>query len=93
MEPLEFHRVDPTTIPHVDDDLDWVDAPIPVLTPVFQTPPVADHNPINNQLAKALRQLSENLNRGSAPKPQQSKAHILDTFDGSDSHKLNHFLF
>ena len=93
VEPLEFHRVDPTTIPHVDDDLDWVDAPIPVLTPVFQTPPVADRNPINNQLAKALRQLSENLNRGSAPKPQQSKAHILDTFDGSDSHKLNHFLF
>jgi len=93
VEPLEFHRVDPTTIPHVDDNLDWVDAPIPVLTPVFQTPPVADHNPINNQLAKALRQLSENLNRGSAPKPHQSKAHILDTFDGSDPHKLNHFLF
>jgi len=35
----------------------------------------------------------ENLNRGSAPKPHQSKAHIPDTFDGSDSHKLNHFLF
>ena len=93
VEPLEFHRVDPTTIPHIDDDPEWVDASIPVPTPAFQTPPVADHNPINNQLAKALRQLSENLNRGSVPKPHQSKAHILDTFDGSDPHKLNHFLF
>jgi len=27
------------------------------------------------------------------PKPHQSKACIPDTFDGSDSHKLNHFLF
>jgi len=35
----------------------------------------------------------ENLNRGSAPKPYQSKARILDTFNGSDPHKLNHFLF
>jgi len=92
-EPSEFHRVDPTTIPHINDDPDWVDAPIPVPTPVFQTPLVADHNPINNQLAEALQQLSENLNRGSAPKPHQSKAHIPDTFDGSDPHKLNHFLF
>jgi len=60
---------------------------------VFQTPPVADRNPVNNQLAEALRQLSENLNRGSAPKPHQSKARIPDIFDGSDPHKLNHFLF
>jgi len=93
VEPSEFHRVDPATIPHIDDDPDWVDAPIPVSTPVFQTLPVADHNPINNQLAKALRQILENLNRGSAPKPHQSKAHIPDTFDGSDPHKLNYFLF
>ena len=54
VEPSEFHRVDPTTIPHIDNDPDWIDAPIPVLTPVFQTPPVADRNPINNQLAEAL---------------------------------------
>jgi len=60
---------------------------------VFQTPPVTDRNPINNQLAEALQQLSENLNRGSAPKPHQLKAYILDTFDGSNPHKLNHFLF
>jgi len=93
VEPLEFHGVDPTTIPHTDDDLDWVDAPIPIPTPVFQTPPVADCNPINNQLAEALRQLLENLNRGSAPKPHQSKACIPDTFNGSDPYKLNHFLF
>jgi len=86
VEPSEFHGVDSATIPHID-------APIPVPTPAFQTPPVADHNPINNQLAEALRQISENLNRGSAPKPHQSKARILDTFDGSDPHKLNHFLF
>ena len=60
---------------------------------MFQTPPVADCNPINNQLAEALWQLSENLNRGLAPKPHQSKARIPDIFDGSDPHKLNHFLF
>jgi len=76
VEPSEFHGVDPSTVPHVDDDPDWVDTPISVPTPVFQTPPVADRNPVNNQLAKALRQLSENLNRGSAPKPHQSKACI-----------------
>jgi len=35
----------------------------------------------------------ENLNRGSVPKPHQSKACILDIFNSSDSHKLNHFLF
>jgi len=45
VESLEFHGVDPSTVPYVD-------APIPVPTPVFQTsPPVADHNPIKNQLA------------------------------------------
>jgi len=93
VEPSEFHGVDPSTVPHVDDDPDWVDAPIPVPTPVFQTPPVADHNPVNNHLAEALQQLSENLNRGSAPKPHQSKARIPDIFDGSNPHKLNHFLF
>jgi len=93
VEPLEFHSVDPSTVPHVDDDPDWVDAPIPVSTPVFQTPPVADRSPVNNQLAEALRQLLENLNRGSAPKPHQSKACIPDIFNGSDSHKFNHFLF
>jgi len=54
VEPSEFHGVDPSTVPHVDDDLDWVDAPIPVPTPVFQTPPVADRSPVNNQLAEAL---------------------------------------
>jgi len=69
VEPSEFHSVDPTTIPHVNDNPDWIDAPISVPTPVFQTlSPVADHNPVNNQLAEALQQLSENLNRGSAPK-------------------------
>jgi len=49
VEPLEFHDMDPVTIPHVDDNPDWVDAPIPILTSVFQTSfPVADHNPVNN---------------------------------------------
>jgi len=86
--------MDPVTISYVDDNPDWVNTPILAPTFVFQTsPPVADHNPINNQLAEAFRQLSENLNRGSAPKPHQSKACILDIFNGSDSHKLSHFLF
>ena len=44
VEPLEFHSVNPTTIPHIDNDLDWVDTPIPI----------ANHNPVNNQLAEAL---------------------------------------
>ena len=97
MEPSEFHGVDPSTVSHVDNDPDWVDAPNPVPTSVFQTPLVADHNPVSNpvsnQLAEALWQLLENLNKESAPKPHQSKARIPDTFDGSDPHKLNHFLF
>ena len=93
VESSEFHGVDPSTIPHVDNNPDWVDTPNPVPTPVFQTPFVSDRNPVSNQLAEALRQLLENLNRGSAPKPHQSKACIPDTFDGSDPHKLNHFLF
>ena len=50
--------MDPSTVPHVDDDPDWVDAPNPVPTSVFQTPLVADHNPVSNpvsnQLAEAL---------------------------------------
>jgi len=47
--------MDSTTIPYVNDDLNWVNGPIPVSTPVFPTsPPVADCNPINNQLAEAL---------------------------------------
>ena len=94
VESSEFHSVDPATIPHINDNLDWVDAPIPAPTPVFQTSsPVADCNPVNNQLAEALQQLSENLNRGSASKPSQLKTCILDTFDGSDPYRLNHFLF
>jgi len=35
VEPSEFHGVDPATIPHINDDPDWVDAPIPVPTPAF----------------------------------------------------------
>ena len=94
VNPLEFHNVDPVTVSHVDNDLDWVDAPIPAFTLVFQTPsPVADHNSFNNHLAEALWQLSENLNWESAPKPYQSKTCIPDTFNSSGSHKLNHFLF
>jgi len=55
VEPLEFHSVDPSTVPHINDDPDWVNAPIPVPTSVFQTSsPVADRNPVNNQLAEAL---------------------------------------
>jgi len=46
VEPSEFHSVDPSTVPHVD-------APVPIPTPVFQTSsPVANHNPVNNQLAE-----------------------------------------
>jgi len=49
VEPSEFHGADPSTVPQVDNDPDWVDAPIPILTPAFRTsPPVADRNPINN---------------------------------------------
>ena len=94
VEPSEFHGVNPSTVSHVDNNLDWVNAPISVPTPVFQTsPPVADYNPVNNQLAEALQQLSKNLNRRLAPKPHQSKARIPDIFDSSNLHKLNHFLF
>jgi len=94
VEPLEFHNVDPVTIPYVDDNPEWIDVPIPVSTSVFQAPPlVSDRNSVNNQLAEALQQLLENLNRGLAPKPHQLKVCIPNTFDSFDSHKLNHFLF
>ena len=47
--------MDPVTVSHVDNDLDWVDAPIPAFTLVFQTPSsIADHNSFNNHLAEAL---------------------------------------
>ena len=55
VNPSEFYNVDFITVPHVDDDPDWVDAPIPAPTPVFQTLSlVADYNLFNNQLAEAL---------------------------------------
>ena len=48
VEPLEFHSVDPATIPHVDNDPDWVNASIPAPTPVFQTSPLSQlcHGPV-----------------------------------------------
>jgi len=59
VDSLEFYDVDPIIVPHIDNNPDWVDtsipAPTPAPTPVFQTPlPIADYNPFNNQLAKAL---------------------------------------
>ena len=49
VDSLEFHNMDPVTIPHVNNDPDWVDAPIPIPILVFQTLPSAtDRNPINN---------------------------------------------
>jgi len=35
LDPLEYYDVDPVTIPHIDDNPDWVNAPIPVSIPVF----------------------------------------------------------
>jgi len=35
VEPSKFHGVNPATIPHINDDPDWVNAPIPVPTPAF----------------------------------------------------------
>jgi len=35
LDPLEYYDVDPVTTPHIDDDPDWVNAPIPVSIPVF----------------------------------------------------------
>ena len=59
VDSLEFYDVDPIIVPHIDNNPDWVDTPIPAPTPaptpVFQTPPpIADYNPFNNQLAEAL---------------------------------------
>jgi len=49
VDPLEFHDVDPITVPHVDNNPDWVDASIPASTPIFQTPSsAADRNLFNN---------------------------------------------
>jgi len=64
--------MDPASVLHADNDLEWVDAPTPA--PVsFHTPvpsTITNHN-INDQLANVLLQISENLNHRSSelPKP------------------------
>ena len=35
VDPLEFHDADPITVPHINNDLDWVNASIPTPTSVF----------------------------------------------------------
>jgi len=35
VDPLKFHDVDPITVPHINDDPDWVNVSIPASTPVF----------------------------------------------------------
>jgi len=43
VDPSEFHDMDPITIPHIDNNLDWVNAPIPAPISIFQTPsPIAE---------------------------------------------------
>ena len=51
----------------------------------------------NEQLAEVLGQLANTLNSNQTPGPNTNtrgtKAHIPDTFSGTESNKLNNFLF
>ena len=54
-------------------------------------------NNTNEQLAKVLGRLTNTLNSNQTPRPNTNsrgtKAHILDTFSGTEPDKLNNFLF
>ena len=61
-----------------------------------QSKPCQNNN-TNEQLANILGQLANTLNTNQTPGPntnsQGTKAHISDIFSGTESNKLNNFLF
>jgi len=90
----------------MDNNLNWEDAPANPSTnnitnrSTFSTcsqskPHWSDNT--NEQLAKVLSRLANTLNTNQTPGPntnsRETKAHIPDTFSGTEPNKLNNFLF
>jgi len=90
----------------MDNNLNWEDAPANPSTnnitnrSTFSTcsqskPHWSDNT--NEQLAEVLSWLANTLNTNQTPGPntnsRETKAHIPDTFSGTEPNKLNNFLF
>ena len=91
----------------MDNDPNWEDAPTtnlntnltanrPMSSTRSQSKPCQSDN-TNEQLAKVLGRLANTLNANQTPTPNTNsrgtKAHILNTFSGTEPDKLNNFLF
>ena len=95
----------PSIVP-VDNNPNWEDAPTnpitnnianrPTSSTCSQSKPCWSDN-TNEQLAEVLGQLTNTLNPNQTPSPntntRETKAHIPDTFSGTEPDKLNNFLF
>ena len=96
----------PSIIP-VDNDPNWENAPTtnpitnlianrPTSSTCSQSKPCRSNN-TNEQLAKVLGQLANTLNSSQTSSPntntRETKAHIPNTFSGTEPDKLNNFLF
>jgi len=96
----------PSIIP-ADNDPNWEDAPTtnpntnltanrPTSSTHSQSKPCWSNN-TNEQLAEVLGRLANTLNSNQTPGPNTNsrgtKAHIPDTFSGTEPNKLNNFLF
>ena len=91
----------------VDNNLNWEDAPTNPSTNnnIANRPTSSTHsrskphwsNNTNEQLAKVLSQLANTLNSNQTSRPNTNsrgtKAHIPNTFSGTEPNKLNNFLF
>ena len=96
----------PSIVP-VDNDPNWEDAPTtnPITNLVANRPTSStcsqsklhQSDNTNEQLAKVLGWLANTLNTNQTPRPNTNsrgtKAHIPDTFSGTEPDKLNNFLF
>ena len=90
-----------------DNNPNWKNAPTnsstnnnianrPTSSTYSQSKPHRSNN-TNEQLAKVLGQLANTLNSNQTPRPntnsRRTKAHIPNTFSGTEPDKLNNFLF
>ena len=96
----------PSIIP-ADNDPNWENAPTNPSTNnnIANRPTSSTHsrskphwsNNTNEQLAKVLSQLANTLNSNQTSRPNTNsrgtKAHIPNTFSGTEPNKLNNFLF
>ena len=96
----------PSIVP-VDNDPNWENAPTtnpntnltanrPTSSTRSQSKPCRSEN-TNEQLAEVLGRLANTLNSNQTPGPntnsRETKAHISNTFSGTEPNKLNNFLF